>query len=29
MIRNPSVKIMHDDFESYVRRLAESAQAPE
>jgi len=26
MIHNPSVKIMHDDFESYVRLLADSAQ---
>lgn len=27
MIRNPSVKIMHDDFEDYVKGLAESARA--
>jgi hypothetical protein len=28
MIRNPSVKIMHDAFESYVKKLVESADPP-
>lgn len=27
MIRNPSLKIMHDDFETYVRQLADSPAA--
>jgi hypothetical protein len=28
MIRNPSMKIMHDDFEAYVRDLVESPTSP-
>lgn len=28
MIRNPSVKIMHDDFEAYVKELVETAEQP-
>jgi len=27
MIRNPSVKIMHDDFEAYVKALVETTEA--
>jgi hypothetical protein len=28
MIRNPSMKILHDDFDRYVRKLIEAPEPP-
>jgi hypothetical protein len=29
MINNPSMKILHDDFESYIRDMAKRAARPQ